>query len=175
MTVTTASPQITPVITASGPTTFCAGGSVTLSVNGDAMQFDGIDDYVETSANITDLTFANFTIEAWIKTTTAGCGIVNCANDDQIWDAGEKVFYLDLSGQPAFVGWGNGYILSSLAVNDGNWHHVAVVWDYSNGSGKIQRVHCSDSDSYTPSRHLCEQFYLPLCRRFSQVNCIWWK
>ena len=39
------------------------------------------------------------------------------------------------------MGFGNAYIKGSTAINDGNWHHIAVVWDYSgsgsSGTGKI--------------------------------------
>jgi hypothetical protein len=89
---------------------------------------------VATSGNITSLAKANFTIEAWVKTSGTQMGLVTCSDGDNTWESGEKVFYIDASGNPAFVGYGNGYIKSSLAVNDGTWHHIAVVWTYS-GSG----------------------------------------
>ncbi|HAN38927.1 MAG TPA: hypothetical protein DCQ29_08495, partial [Chitinophagaceae bacterium] len=98
------------------------------------LHFDGTNDFVNFSTSITNLNKADFTIEAWVKTTATSCGIVNCSNGNTSWETGEKVFFLNSQGRPTFVGWGNDFINSSTAVNDGNWHHIAVVWDYS-GSG----------------------------------------
>lgn len=99
-----------------------------------ALHFDGLNDYIETGANLAELGQGDFTIEAWIKTTSTGMGIVTCLDSDSDWTSGEKAFYINPSGYPSFVGWGNNYITSTYTVNDGNWHHVAVVWDYYNGT-----------------------------------------
>jgi len=111
------------------------------AVAGAALNFDGVDDYVELSANIAELGKADFTIESWIKTTSVSQGIVVFSDVDAVWEIGEKAFYLNNLGQLTFVGFGNNYMNSTLAVNDGNWHHVAVTWDYSgtgtSGVGKI--------------------------------------
>ena len=39
------------------------------------------------------------------------------------------------------VGWGNDYITGSTAVNDGNWHHLAVVWDYSEAQITVGKIY----------------------------------
>ena len=108
--------------------------SVTLDTSNNALSFDGTNDYVATSVNITSLAKANFTIEAWVKTSGTRMGLVTCGDGDNTWESGEKAFYIDASGNPAFTGFGNGYIKSNLTVNDGVWHHIAVAWAYS-GSG----------------------------------------
>lgn len=94
--------------------------------------------YVSLGANITELAKADFTIEAWIRTTGtwpgASSSILACDDADGIWEAGEKLFYIHSGGTPRFEGHSNEYIKSTQSVNDNKWHHIAVVWDYS-GSG----------------------------------------
>ena len=130
--------SLRPTSDSSGAITYT---SITLDTSNNALSFDGANDYVSTMANITSLSTANFTIETWIKTSGTGMGLVSCSDRDSTWETGEKAFYIDSSGNPTFVGFGNGYIKSTLAVNDGTWHHVAVVWAYSGsgttGTGKI--------------------------------------
>ncbi|NBX87960.1 MAG: hypothetical protein EBQ97_05515, partial [Bacteroidetes bacterium] len=106
--------------------------SANLTVN--ALNFDGTNDFVDLVSNITEMGKASFTIECWIKTTATGVSLVNCQNGNTTWELGEKSFYIDSAGILAFVGFGNSWIYSTQAVNDGLWHHVAVVWAYS-GSG----------------------------------------
>ncbi len=104
-------------------------------IDNQALEFDGSNDYLSVAGSSVDLTRADFTIAAWIKTTSSNQGIVTKSDGDGSWEKYEKNFYLDSSGYPNFVGWGNNYIHSTTAVNDGQWHHVAVVWDYQgNGS-----------------------------------------
>jgi hypothetical protein len=130
--------SLRPTSDSSGAITYT---SITLDTSNNALSFDGANDYVSTMANITSLSTANFTIETWIKTSGTGMGLVSCSDRDSTWETGEKAFYIDSLGNPTFVGFGNGYIKSTLAVNDGTWHHVAVVWAYSGsgttGTGKI--------------------------------------
>lgn len=134
-----------PVVSVSATSeTLCSGFTTSLAVTQSSssygLNFDGVDDYVETNASITELGQTDFSIEAWIKTTGYSQGIVTCENTNASWDPGEKSFFLDATGIPTFVGWGNNYIAGNLSVNDGNWHHVAVVWDNTggiNGTGKI--------------------------------------
>jgi len=102
-----------------------------------ALNFNGTNNYIDLVSNITELGQANFTIECWIKTTVSHAGILNCQDSDNTWESGEKSFYLDKSGKPAFVGFGNNFILSTQAVDDNNWHHIAVVWSYSTTTGYI--------------------------------------
>ncbi|MBK9399996.1 MAG: HYR domain-containing protein [Bacteroidetes bacterium] len=129
------------IIPSSINNTICQGDFIELSVDpiNLAGNFNGNQQWVDLGADITNLNDASFTIEAWVRTTGTGEGIVVSSNNDNIWEAGERAFYIDASGHPAFVGYGNNYIFSNLAVNDGNWHHVAVVRDYSilPGSGAI--------------------------------------
>ena len=44
-------------------------------------------------------------------------------------------------GDVNWVGWGRDYISGYESINDGKWHHIVVVWDYSGtgttGTGKM--------------------------------------
>jgi hypothetical protein len=108
---------------------------------GNALLFDGSNDYLDTAESITSLSKADFAIGAWVRTSSVSQGIVTKNDGDTTWEQGEKSFYINNIGRPTFVGWGNNYIRSTVAVNDGQWHHVMVVWDYSgsgnSGAGKM--------------------------------------
>lgn len=139
---------------------FCAGPTTTLSLadNGKSygLNFDGVDDYIETGKSLTELGPADFSIEAWIKTTAINQGIVVCTNANTLWEVGEKAFYINSSGMPAFVGNSHNYIMGNMAVNDGNWHHVAVVFNHTGGSSGIGKIYVDGSDQtassgYSPS------------------------
>lgn len=69
------------------------------------------------------------TVEAWVKTTTAGKEIVSWGQNS----AGKKwLLRLDNNGKFR-VEVNNGFIVGSSVVNDGNWHHLAVSF----GGGNI--------------------------------------
>jgi hypothetical protein len=118
-----------------------------MTAPGNALAFDGTDDYVSTSSSITNLNDADFTIEVWIKTSGNKMGVVTCQNGDGEWNPGEKCFYIDPSGYPCFVGWGNGYIRGNLAVNNNRWHHIAVVWDHSSGTSGVGKMYIDGIDN----------------------------
>ncbi|MBL7931781.1 MAG: T9SS type A sorting domain-containing protein [Bacteroidia bacterium] len=140
-----------PVATVSASSnTICAGISTSLAVTTNAaayaLNFDGIDDYVETNASIVELGQSDFSIEAWIKTTGYSEAIVVCEDSNASWDSGEKAFYLDGSGVPNFVGWGCNYIRGNVSVNDGLWHHVAVTWDFLSGTSGVGKIYVDGVD-----------------------------
>jgi N-acetylneuraminic acid mutarotase len=140
-----------PIVSVSATSsTLCAGRTVSLAVtqNGSsyALNFDGVSAYIETNAAITEMGKADFSIEAWIKTTGISEGIVTCQDGNGVWDPGEKALYLDGSGIPSFVGYGNNYILGNTSVNDGLWHHIAVVWDYTGGTSGIGKMYVDGID-----------------------------
>ena len=137
------------------------------SSNSNSLSLDGIDDHVDLNADIVDLATADFTIEAWIKTTGTQEGIVVKTDGDSSWERGEKAFYLNGDGKAFFVGFGNSYIRGTTAVNDGEWHHVAVTWDYSSGTSGTGKIYVDgvedtasssykarNADSYINNNHL---------------------
>lgn len=118
-----------------------------------AFSFDGANTFLDAGDAIAELAKADFSIGAWVKTTGTQVAIVTKSNGDNQWQKGEKSFYLDGSGVPNFVGWGDSYIRGTTSVNDGNWHHVLVTWDYSGsgtaGTGKIYVDGVDDTASTT--------------------------
>ena len=98
-----------------------------------AMQFNGSNSYVTIPRSIGAAT--NFSIAFWMKTTSAGgsgtqnqwwngCGLVDGEVSGTTNDFGVSL----LNGSVAFgVGNPDTTLPSSVAVNDGAWHHVAVT------------------------------------------------
>lgn len=115
------------------------------------MHFDGVDDQVNIGTNVTPLAGADFTLEAWVKTTAINQGIITLDVFGTGWIIGEKCFYIDNLGKPAFVGHSNAFIFGSTVVNDGNWHHVAVTWNQGTFTGKmyVDGNDCSAGGGYT--------------------------
>jgi len=47
------------------------------------------------------------------------------------------------------------YIYSNTAINDGNWHHIAVIWDYSSDESGESFVYVDGvNDSSSSSNYL---------------------
>jgi len=101
------------------------GATWTTGVSGKALQFDGVDDYVdcENDASL-DFGTGTFTIETWVKTidaTTASWkGIVGR------WDGsnGYWLQYFPSTGAWAFGWHGSTFLNPTKSISDGNWHHV---------------------------------------------------
>ncbi len=98
-----------------------------------ALSFDGSDDYVLSTAQGASGNSAR-TIEAWIKTTAncipgAGGGVQQTIVDWGTFATGARfTFNLLWANAPRIEVGGNG-LSGVTAVNDGYWHHVAVVYD----------------------------------------------
>jgi uncharacterized protein YjdB len=148
-------------VTSSGVVTGASGGTSTISYvsacgtattavtvypAATGLKFDGTNDNVGLGSSITNLNDGDFTIEMWIKTTATNAGMFTCENGNGSWEMGERCFYLDGSGRPSFVGSWSGYILSTMSVNDGNWHHIAATWDYSASGGSVAKMYIDGVD-----------------------------
>lgn len=140
VTVTVNEPPSTPLITASGPTTFCNPGNVTLtaesSLAGNALSFNGSGHHVNlgnpAALNIT----GDMTIEMWLRPDNfsarrnpynkayGGCGTITQELN------GTLNFYWGTSGANAnpYQGFNSG---TALTLNQ--WNHVALVRDLTNG------------------------------------------
>jgi type II secretory pathway pseudopilin PulG len=105
--------------------------------NGNALAFDGIDDYVDLGTN-SSLNFGNsapFTVSAWVKTTESYGMIVSFRSSTD----GGPVIDLAVGYDGGADSPGNAMILvrqdggsnyarvTGGAVNDGFWHHIAAV------------------------------------------------
>ena len=104
------------------------------------LTLDGSNDYIALNMSYTTKNIAELTVEAWVKTTYSGGSFNNWA----IVDFDRSEFYnlfIHGNGQVGFSthSHGNGnikdfYSGSGHTVNDGQWHHIAGVYD---GTDKI--------------------------------------
>ena len=102
--------------------------------SGQALSFDGVDDYVQVS-HAADLNPFPLTVTAWIRTTTTvRAGIVNkyvassLSGYNLYTENGQLCawYFRDASNHT----WdGTTCTLAVAGANDGNWHHVAFVVD----------------------------------------------
>ena len=100
---------------------------------GAALEFDGSDDYVDcgndSSLNIND----KITVAAWVKTTSTAHGYF--VSKGTAWDeighyAIGQEYNTPLTFQVEIAGSGGAVELdSNVAVNDGQWHHIASTYD----------------------------------------------
>lgn len=96
----------------------------------DALRFDGDDDYVQAGEDPAagDTTTAR-TWEAWVKTTS---NAYQAVLDLTAGGAGDDPWVLDMEdGIPRIHvqdGTAHGARYGSQTVNDGEWHHLAAVW-----------------------------------------------
>ncbi|MEQ8360558.1 MAG: LamG-like jellyroll fold domain-containing protein [Cytophagales bacterium] len=107
-----------------------------------ALDFDGIDDYIALTKVYDSVgLFSTFTVEGYVRTTVSGAG----ANDNwAILDFDRSEYFnLYVTGDNGRVGFSTTdnlggtddlYSPTPDVVNDGNWHHVAGVYD---GTDKI--------------------------------------
>ncbi|MFL9460920.1 MULTISPECIES: LamG-like jellyroll fold domain-containing protein [Scytonema] len=146
-------------LTGSGDNDYLVGGTGNDTIVGDGdsddnvLNLDGVNDYVNLNAGLINLATGDFTLEAWIKTTGTTEAILVKNDGDTSWEKGEKAFYINSVGKVEFVGYGNSYIKGGTAVNDGQWHHVAVVWDYSSGTAGTGRIYVDGVNVTTSSTY----------------------
>jgi len=96
---------------------------------GGALEFDGIDDYISIPYCFNGDYVGLISVETWIK-TSSNSGVIASYNQDSYWQLGIRNGKLHWSSTAD----GNNAEISSLSsVNDGNWHYVAVTYDYSDG------------------------------------------
>jgi len=131
-------------------------GSHVLGRTGNAISFDGVDDYVEIDSYRGITGKASRTVCAWVKTETSG-DIVSWGNNNV---SGAKWRFS--------VGWGpnlgkigvmatTGYIFGSTSVNDNKWHHVAAVLE-NDGTPNVTEVRLYvDGKREAISSYLSEQ------------------
>jgi predicted nucleic-acid-binding Zn-ribbon protein len=98
---------------------------------GAALKFDGVDDYVDLGTSFGNFGTNDFTLETWFKTTQNSSNYVGLlskrspCNHDNFWNIvmvnGKIHFEIDENGANYLD------LITPLAYNDGNWHHVACV------------------------------------------------
>ncbi|WOK07346.1 LamG-like jellyroll fold domain-containing protein [Imperialibacter roseus] len=102
---------------------------------GNSLKFDGAGDYVAIdSFSYKGSDYKEMTVEAWFKTSSSGDQILASFDASEYWR-------LEIGGSAANAGYlgfniakndgasANSTIQSTVRVDDGVWHHVAVVFD----------------------------------------------
>lgn len=96
------------------------------------LDFDGVDDFIQTSAPAISGTNAR-TVEAWINTSSnyspSNGGTQGVILDMGTMSNGQRFTINVLWSNSLRVEIGGHGISGTTAINDGNWHHVAVVYD----------------------------------------------
>lgn len=105
-----------------------------------SLTMDGSNDYVTTSYAPQSGNVVR-TIEAWIKTTancvpSAGGRQQIIADFGSFTTGGRFTFNVLFNNAIRLEVGGNG-VNGTIPVNDGNWHHVVVVYDPSNSTGTV--------------------------------------
>ncbi len=107
------------------------GANWTSGKVGKALSFDGVDDYVDIGNNQSySFIEGEFTIEAWIKTTSNHRDNEIVAKGASCADGGYKLITCEGFLRGSFNNKdANPYyqIISTQKINDGKWHHVAFV------------------------------------------------
>ncbi|HMD00682.1 MAG TPA: LamG domain-containing protein, partial [Ferruginibacter sp.] len=136
-----------PTISTSGPTTFCSGGSVTLTASvqntNNALFLDGVNDYVDVVpvASVSNLGPTGFTLEAWVKPTTVNSvkSIIRKTGDYNlfIYNGSLGVEVWPVAGVNST--WKQ--LLGTAAIVPNVWTHVAATWD-----GSVLKMYINGTD-----------------------------
>lgn len=102
---------------------------------GYALKFDGIDDYVEIPGFKGITGQASRTCVAWVKTTDVTKDFLSWGEDST---GGRWVVRINDNGELRAQVLG-GYIIGTTKINDGAWHHIAVVLE-NDGSPQISNA-----------------------------------
>lgn len=102
---------------------------------GQSFSFDGQNDYIQIPHNAS-LNFSQFTLETWIKTDQPAGTFGQIWSKNATFDGNNDPFMLQIVSNGIVggrVGKGDGAtnvsVGSSVAVNDNNWHHLALICD----------------------------------------------
>gem|GEM_PF-3148119 len=104
-------------------------------ING-ALYFDGTDDYIDMGERSSLNGEIDFTVMCWVKTDADVEQVIIQQRDESY--QGEYVVKLKANGKVNFFVYNGGYQFNFdtvTAVNDGEWHHIAVT--RSGGTGTI--------------------------------------
>lgn len=130
---------------------------------GTALDFDGSDDYVETNSELSALR-SKATLTFWIKTSQSTdngsaweqpgvTGIeIGGGDDDIFWGI------IDPNGHIGIQKGNGNYIDTTSAINDNEWHFIALFWDATTGEAKVYRDGNLDASGTTDSGTVTNTF-----------------
>ena len=104
--------------------------------HGGALGFDGVDDYVAIDSFEGIEGWGERTVCAWIKTTDTSGEIIGWG---QTGEPGSRWILLTHSGGFLRLEVGGGAVVGSTDICDGQWHHVAAVFE-NDGSPNVNDV-----------------------------------
>lgn len=141
--------------TIANDSTNTAHGSITdeswsEGVHDKALAFNGISTKVSCGTAASLEGKVDFTLSAWIKTSATEAGVI-IQQRDQLGYQGEYKFNMNNNGNLQFIVYKNGYqfnFATTMAVNDGEWHHVVAQRDGVTGRIFIDAV---EAGSHTGS------------------------
>jgi len=120
------------------PKTVTAYGDAQISTaqskfGGSSLLFDGTGDYLVADTNC-EVGSSDLTVEFFIRTTTTNSYAGVIGKDDGAFPAGAWAVLLNGNGSGSIQLWNSSYSTgaamlstSTIGVNDGSWHHIAIV------------------------------------------------
>jgi len=106
------------------------GGSGALLPLGNAVLFDGTDDYI-TMGNVLNVTIGDFSVAGWFKTTGTGNQVILGKRDGG--GLGWQVSVNSSNVALALDDGGSVAVTGSTVVSDNEWHHVVFITDRTTG------------------------------------------
>jgi hypothetical protein len=100
---------------------------------------------------------ASFTIALWVKTTDTGGAGANWYEGEGLVDAEVGGVTNDfgtalLNGKFALgIGNPDTTLVSTRSINDGNWHHVAAIWNIASGAAELYVDGVADTSGAAPT------------------------
>lgn len=112
------------------------GATWTTGKYGEALYFDGYDDYVDCGSDYTSIS-TEFTVELWMKTsdTTKKGTPVSYATTNPNY--GNEILLYNYKGFATCIGGSKKW--TGVSANDGSWHHIVWVWRSSDGNIKLYK------------------------------------
>lgn len=116
---------------------------------GGALQFNGVDSYVEVLVDVSEF---DFTQSVWVKTDNPGVGIMSVLDAEEGGGGHDRHIFL-VDGKLNFRVWPGGAWSTDAVVSDGEWHHIALVTKTGEGQtayldGEVVGTWAHDSSNF---------------------------
>ena len=135
-----------PIATHSGT---ISGASVVTGKKGNALSFDGVDDFCSTPDS-SDLRQSIFSVSFWIKTTTTLNMVIAEKDGNSGWSI-QTTTYGHLPGAGKILmacgGGGASYVYGTTQINNGEFHHIVLINNGSSDKCYIDNVDVSNKST----------------------------
>ena len=135
------------------PTGMANLGIFTIDHNGGgALSFDGVDDYVDIEADVSEI---ELTVTFWFRSDRGNVGLFSADAGIRGSEGHDRDIFLDAAGHMVALLWDGDSsqyeaLITDAAFADGQWHHVAYLYS-DNGAGTKQQLYV-DGDQQTVTR-----------------------